>query len=280
MSITSIDPDKIMSIIEDVAADKIEPRFRSLADHEISTKTSPSDLVTVADIEAEEALEHYLSDLLPGSIAIGEEGVSKGVKSLDQLADDGTYWVIDPVDGTHNFAHGKPVFGTMVALVHKGQTIQSWIYDIPGKRKAIAEKGSGTTLNAAPVKITQTDLPLPDIQGYISTRFAPKAIQQEVEEKREQLGSIEALFCCAHEYLNILEQQSKYAVYTRTKPWDHLPGALLLTEAGAYMRRWDETPYGPHAALGGILAATDKDLWHKVHNLFLHKYIEEKNIFS
>ncbi len=277
---SSIDPAKIMEIIEDVAAQTIEPRFQALAAHEISTKTSPSDLVTVADIEAEEALERYLPDLLPGSIAIGEEAVSKGTKSLDQLLDDGTYWVIDPVDGTHNFAHGKPVFGTMVALLDKGQTIQSWILDIPGKRKAMAEKGSGTTLNGAQINIPDTDRPLPEISGYISTRFAPQAIRKEVEEKREQLGSIEALFCCAHEYLNILEGESKYAVYTRTKPWDHLPGSLLLDEAGAYVRKWDETPYSPKETLGGILAATDQNLWRTVYDLFLNKYVEDKNIFS
>lgn len=277
---SSIDPAKIMDIIEDVAAQTIEPRFRALADHEISTKTSPSDLVTVADIEAEEALEHYLSDLIPGSVAIGEEGVSRGTKSLDQLLDDGTYWVIDPVDGTHNFAHGKPVFGTMVALLDKGQTIQSWIFDIPGKRKAMAEQGGGTLLNGAKIRVPDTNAPLPEIRGYISTRFAPKAIQKEVEEKREQLGSIEALFCCAHEYLNMLEGNSKYAVYTRTKPWDHLPGSLLLNEADAYLRKWDESLYIPKETLGGILAATDKNLWRTVYDLFLNKYVEDKKIFS
>lgn len=269
-----------MAIIQDVALDKIEPRFQALADHEINTKTGPSDLVTVADIEAEEALERYLCDLLPGSVAVGEEAVSKGEKAIEQLQDNGTYWVIDPVDGTHNFAHGKPVFGTMVALVDKGQTVQSWIYDIPGKRAGIAEKGSGATINGKKADIPDTDDALPDIHGYISTRFAPKAIQKEVEEKRKELGSIDALFCCAHEYLNMLEGESRYAVYTRTKPWDHLPGALLLDESGAYIRRWDDSPYGPRDAMGGILAASDKRLWHKVYDLFLHKYIKEKNIFS
>lgn len=280
MSSILIDPEKVMAIIKDVAADKIEPRFQSLASHEINTKTSPSDLVTVADIEAEEELDRFLCDLVPGSIALGEEAISKGTKSLDQLSDNGTYWVIDPVDGTHNFAHGKPVFGTMVALVHKGETVQSWIYDIPGGREGLAEKGSGAYLNSQQAHIEPAGKGLPDITGYISTRFAPKEIKKEVDQKRDQLGSIDALFCCAHEYMNILEGGAKYAVYTRTKPWDHLPGALILNEAGGYVRKWDNTQYKPQEAIGGIMAASDPDLWNRVYDLFLHKYIKEKNIFS
>ncbi|MEM6781959.1 MAG: inositol monophosphatase [Pseudomonadota bacterium] len=280
MSSILIDPNTVLEAIKEIAADKIEPRFQSLASKDIKTKTSPSDLVTIADIEAEQELECFFEDLIPGSIALGEEAISRNEKSIEQLNDDGTYWVIDPVDGTHNFAHGKPVFGTMVALVHKGETVQSWIYDIPGKRAAMAEKGAGASLNAKTTAIPDANAPLTDIQGYISTRFAPKEIRKEVDSKRDQLGSIDALFCCAHEYLNIFEGTSKYAVYTRTKPWDHLPGALILNEAGGYLRKWDDSEYGPQAAMGGILAASDKNIWNSVHELFLHEYIEDKKIFS
>lgn len=276
MNIVDINSDKVMEIIKSVADDKIRPRFQKLAEEEISAKTSPSDLVTIADIEAEEELDRHLTDLLPGSIALGEEAISRGEKSIESLADtEGTYWVIDPVDGTNNFAHGRPVFGTMVALTHNGETIRSWIYDIPGEREVMAEKGAGTLKNGNAIKIPDNTKPLEDIRGYISVKFAPQPIKDIVAAKQDEIGSTNALMCCAHEYLNILDQESLYAVYTRTKPWDHLAGTLIINEAGGHHRRWDEGEYGPHNLDGGILASSDKALWDVVHKEFLADFIKE-----
>lgn len=116
-----IDPEKIADYIREVAADKIVPRFQQLAEHEISTKSGPSDLVTIADLEAEEDLTQIFEDILPSSHVVGEEAVSKETVDMGILASEPGYiWVIDPVDGTNNFAGGRPKFGTIVALVHGG----------------------------------------------------------------------------------------------------------------------------------------------------------------
>ena len=142
-----MNPEKIAEIIKDVALAKIVPRFQSLAEDEISTKSGPSDLVTIADIESEIELTRILKDILPGSLVVGEEAVSKNEMDMSVLGTESDpIWVIDPVDGTHNFAHGKPSFATIIALVKGGQVVQGWIYDIPNDRFSMAEQGAGVVL--------------------------------------------------------------------------------------------------------------------------------------
>jgi fructose-1,6-bisphosphatase/inositol monophosphatase family enzyme len=80
-------------------------------------------------------------------------------------------WVIDPVDGTHNFAHGKPIFATIVALVNAGEVVQSWIYDIPNDRFAIAEQGSGVELSGQRVPYQKMTEELNETRGFISRKF-------------------------------------------------------------------------------------------------------------
>ena len=116
----NIDPHKISALLKQASQEFILPRYQSLKGDEIATKTGPRDLVTAADIEAEKFLTRVLPDLLPGSIVVGEEGVSNGTASLASLkTHSGPIWVVDPVDGTFNFANGTEHFGIMVALVNK-----------------------------------------------------------------------------------------------------------------------------------------------------------------
>ena len=82
-----------------------------------------------------------------------------------------TSWVIDPVDGTGNFARGEKRFGSILALVHKGEVVQSWILDIPGERMGIAEKGAGVQFNGRSVRYSQMDKPLSETRGFISRRI-------------------------------------------------------------------------------------------------------------
>lgn len=278
MSIPS-DLTKVADIIQDVAARIIEPRFQKLEEVDIHEKTSPSDLVTIADIEAEKELERILCDYLPGSIAMGEEAISRGEKMLEALAStDETFWVIDPVDGTFNFSNSIPKFGSMVALVHKGETVQSWIYHIPQKHMMMAEKGAGTLANGNKVPLFDNPGSLSEITGFISVKFAPKEIKALVEKNRDKFGSVDAHFCCAHEYTMMIRGEADYALYTRTKPWDHLPGELILREAGSIVRKWDDTPYTPLSNDRGLLAARTPKLWGELHDIIIKPYFEEKGI--
>src|SRR5690242_20626479 len=110
-----IDLEKVSAIIRHVSETEVMPRFNNLQKSEIREK-HPGDFVTVADEASEREFTKLLSGLLPGSLVVGEEAVSKDLSVLEKLKDDKPVWVIDPIDGTYNFSHGRSKFGILIAL--------------------------------------------------------------------------------------------------------------------------------------------------------------------
>ena len=273
-----VNPEKIANYIREVADDKIVPRFRQLQDHEISTKSGPTDLVTIADIEAEEDLTRIFKDLIPGSQVVGEEAVSKGDIDMGLLkSEEGVIWVIDPVDGTNNFASGNERFGTIVTLVKGGQSIQGWILDIPQDRIGITEQGSGVEVNGIKATFPKMSEPLNDTRGFISRKFLPKKLRDDLKDVLDsEFGNIETYLCCAHEYLDILAGESYFSLYSRIRPWDHLTGAMMMREAGGYVCKWDKSAYGPGDEIGGLICAEDEETWDRIFDLLLKQYLETK----
>jgi fructose-1,6-bisphosphatase/inositol monophosphatase family enzyme len=251
------------------------PRFKALQDHEISAKSGPSDLVTIADLESEIELTRVFKDILPGSFVVGEEAVSQNETDMSVLRrESDPIWVIDPVDGTHNFAHGKPIFATIVALVKAGEVIQSWIYDIPNDRFAIAEQGSGVQLAGSPVNYPQMTNGLNETRGFISRKFLPEKLKKELAPVLDQeFGNIETYLCCAHEYLDILAGKAYFSLYSRIRPWDHLAGAMMMEEAGGYVRKWDKSLYRPGDERGGVICTPDEATWDRIYELLLARYL-------
>jgi len=143
---TRVDIDRVSRLIVEAAAEEIMPRYTKLAAGDVREK-GPGDLVTVADEAMEHRLTALLQDLLPGSAVVGEEAAARDGAVLRRLATDEPVWIIDPVDGTSNFAQAKGDFGVMVALVVGGRGVAGWIYDPVGGRMATAELGAGAWLN-------------------------------------------------------------------------------------------------------------------------------------
>src|SRR5689334_7472853 len=118
---------EVTALMRGVAATAVTPRFRMLADHEIAEK-SPGEIVTVADREAEQLLHDGLEALgIPARI-VGEEAAAQQPELLDGIGE-GLVWLIDPLDGTANFAAGRSPFGMMVALIEDGVPLAGWILD-------------------------------------------------------------------------------------------------------------------------------------------------------
>lgn len=250
------DPARVADILREVAAEEIVPRFRSLADGEVRTKTGPDDLVTVADEAAERALARRLPDLLPGSLVVGEEGVAADPAVLDRVHGDETLWIVDPVDGTINFANGRPAFGTIVALARGGRTVMGWILDPLGGRLAFAEAGEGAEIDGRRVRVE----PPPDgtpLEGYASVRFRPAEDRARIERGGAGVRRIDSILCSAHEYLSLLEGRARFALYGKTMPWDHAAGVLMWTEAGGHATRDDGSAYSVRLFDGGLLLAPD-----------------------
>src|ERR1700720_3643047 len=97
-----VDSEKVRRLIVEVADDEIMPRFEKLAAGDISEK-SPGDVVTVADVAAEQRLPPALRALMRGSLVGGGEAVAADPAVLALLEGDDPVWVVDPIDGTANF---------------------------------------------------------------------------------------------------------------------------------------------------------------------------------
>ena len=114
----------------------------------IRSKSSPNDLVTDADIASERVLTAALSALLPGSRVVGEEAADADPQTLNWLAGPAPVWLVDPVDGTVNFAQGRECFAVVIALCIGGTTIAGWIYDPINALMVRARCGEGAWLEA------------------------------------------------------------------------------------------------------------------------------------
>lgn len=261
-----IDPERIADLIVECAGLHIVPRFQALRDDEISTKTSPTDLVTQADIDAEAFLEKVLPDLYPGSLMIGEEGISRGDHSLDALgqAERGVF-VVDPVDGTSNFVNNKAEFGVMVAYVVAGVVENAWIYDVPAQKMHMAERGAGAFVDGVRHRVSsQRDVS--KMIGHINAKFFPKELQPILEERMELFGDYKSLGAAAHEYTRVAAGQSDVILYSRLKPWDHLPGSLLVREAGGVVKKWDGHPYEVQDHYAGLIVTNSEESWQAIYD--------------
>jgi fructose-1,6-bisphosphatase/inositol monophosphatase family enzyme len=259
------DIDRVSAIIRDVAETEILPRFRRLASADIREK-GPGDLVTVADEESERQLTRRLMELVPNSAVIGEEAVAADQTVLDRVFDEAPVWIVDPVDGTSNFAAGKPAFGVIVAYVQRGETLAGWIHDPLGKRTAIAVKGEGAWLGADRLR-TASAVNLPDMSGILSSRYFDKETRDRLDERKQQLARTSTLRCAAHEYLTLNSGEAHFSLYRRIMPWDHAAGTLMHAEAGGYHAKLNGERYTPADREGGLLLAPDRETWTALRDL-------------
>ena len=137
-----MDTDAVLSLIQEVAAQVITPRFRALADGQVMEK-KPGDLVTVADREAEVLITRALSAAHPDAVVLGEEA-SHADHALQQRYSAADHsFTVDPIDGTKNFVHGSPDHAVMVSELRSRQVVRSWIWQPQHGRAYIAERGAG-----------------------------------------------------------------------------------------------------------------------------------------
>ncbi len=133
----------LAAILRDAARAEIMPRFRRLGAEGVRAKSSPQDLVTDADEGAERHIAAALAKLFPDALVVGEEAAAADASLLDRLAEADRAIVLDPLDGTFNFAHGVPLFAVMAALLVRGEVVLSAIHDPLGDDTALALRGEG-----------------------------------------------------------------------------------------------------------------------------------------
>ena len=133
----------LADILEDAARTEILPRFRKLTSGEIRSKSGPLDLVTDADEAAERQITAALRRAFPGCLVVGEEAASADERVMDGLMQADLAFVVDPVDGTSNFASGFTLFACMAAVLVRGEVVGTAIHDPIGQDTALALRGEG-----------------------------------------------------------------------------------------------------------------------------------------
>jgi len=262
------DAERVADLIRETAAAELLPRFRNLAEGDVRQK-KPGDFVTVADVAAEQRLATGLATILPGVPVVGEEAVETDASLLDLIGrPDGTCWIVDPLDGTANFAAGSDTFAVIVCLVHRAETVAAWILDVPRDRMAVALKGQGVMLDGVRARGVPPE-PGHKLSGFIGPRVRKTFDQQLPPAQKAQLGQTKTLRCAGIEYFEILTGRADFSLYRNTKPWDHAGGALMLTEAGGGAVRLDGTPYTPAQSIqAGIMGAASAEGLSRIRDLF------------
>lgn len=229
------------------------PRWRSLSDDEVHTKTADWDLVTDADVECERLLTGTLRELIDIPV-VGEEATASNPALPDIIGTGAPCWVVDPVDGTRNFVRGTQDFACMVALIEGGVTRGAWITYPAVGREMHALLGGGAVVDGAPHTVPAAPAPGALI-GAISARFAGRDTESVTEEVA-QLGPARPIrFCAGWDYLDVVEGRTHYVSFTRSLPWDHAPGTLIAQEAGLRIGRFDGAEYLPGDDRDGVLTA-------------------------
>lgn len=240
--------------LRSASAQAVLPRFGALQPAETEMKAA-NEPVTVADREAEAILNEALAVLLPGARIVGEEACAARPELIDRL-DDGVVWIIDPIDGTANFAAGRPPFAMMVALLKEGVAIASWILDPLSGRLAVTELGAGAWIDGKRVTAATDSPALAELCGIVSEAFVPVAQKPLIGALRMGVQSVVPTARCAgHEYPLVAAGERDFALYWRTLAWDHAPGALLLGEAGGAVVHLDGSPYRPARPRPGLVLA-------------------------
>lgn len=257
------------SLLREVSAREIMPRFRKLSAADVFQKPShedPTDLVTAADRAAEIALGERLCELVAGSSVVGEEAVAADHTLLARLRGSAPVWVVDPLDGTRNFAAGHGPFGVMAALVERGELLASAIYLPERDQVFCAERGQGAYLDGERIVASAAARDASAsgaLRGTPYARFMPAAARAELEARSVTHTLIPGVTCAAHEYAELALARKDYVVYFRLLPWDHAPGALIVREAGGVVRHPSGRDYAVLDEAELTLAAPSEELWQR-----------------
>lgn len=255
----------VCALLRQVSKDIVLPHYRKLKSSQIEEK-SPGDLVTIADRLSEEALSLALSKIIPDAKIVGEEACAADPSLMRHLSAD-QCWIIDPIDGTGNYARGDGAFGIIIALTRQNETIAGWMYDPIKKRLCHTFKGQGAFINNIRIAtpLAPSNLPI----AALATGFMND--EQRAKTMAQAGGNYEIVpipMCAAEQYPLLATGDHNISIFERILPWDHAAGILFLNEAGGKAARWDSSEYRPADTKKGLLGASSPTLWEQAAKIF------------
>ena len=205
------------------------------------SKKGEIDLVTEADMASEKVVIDAITRDFPDDMILSEEAGRQGEKS-------GRLWIIDPLDGTTNFAHSFPIFGVSIALQSENQIVLGVVYNPVLDEYFEAEKGRGASLNKKAIKVSER-VNLKD--SLIGTGF-PYDVYENPEEvlgyfKRMivQVQGIRRAGAAAVDLCYVAAGRLDGFWEKGLKPWDTAAGSIILQEAGGIISDYNGNPYNP-----------------------------------
>lgn len=248
----------VSDLIRTVAREVVLHHYQQLSAAQVSEKT-PGDPVTIADQESEQRLSAGLAAMLPHASIVGEEAVAADPALIDRV-NDSTAWIIDPIDGTYNYAHGHPPFGIIIALVEGSETVAGWLYDPLADRMCHAVRGGGAFIDGMRAHARESGEALP--VAAISTFFIEEPRRSAMIRAAEgKYRLVDIPRCAAEQYPRLVLGENDLTLFERTLPWDHAAGVLFVEEAGGKAARLDGSRYLPGDRRTGMIAAASPRLW-------------------
>ncbi|MGB7372801.1 inositol monophosphatase family protein [Pontixanthobacter sp.] len=250
----------VLQLMQDVAARAIMPRYRNLADGDVVEKAK-DDLVTIADREAEAMLSEGLSKIDSTAAIVGEEAAHADPSIMDRLSD--LCWIIDPIDGTSNFASGTGHFAIMIALADQGITQAGWIYDPRRQRLCHAHRGAGAFIDGEHIIARPSGNVPPSLAAM--TRYMRTDQRALFEaEIAPHYTLVAAPGCAAEQYPLTVLGEHDLAIYERTLPWDHAAGCLFVNESGGVCLRPDGSQYRVDSGRKGMIGSATVSLFEEL----------------
>lgn len=263
---------QILNLVRRTARAEVLPRFRKLSAHEISTKTGIHDIVTEADKGAEAMLARALQAMFPHALIVGEEHASAHPQIIDQIAGAELCITIDPVDGTWNYAKGLPLFGMMLSILRFGTPVYGLLYDPMVNDFITAAAGHPAELvlprNLRRAVRTTPGGQIADLVGFIPLALMPEGKRDQMAATFPRFARVTSLRCACHEARMVASGHADFVLFGKLTPWDQPAGAIAIAQAGGHVAMLDGSDYRADRADGFLLAASDKDTWTRLRDLF------------
>ncbi len=259
MHITKDHETAVARLMREVAEREIMGPFRDLASLQVDQKSSASDLVTPADTATEVALIAGLREIFPEANIWGEESFAANPSVRESLGSAEISIVIDPIDGTWNFAHGIAAFASMLSIHHQGEVIYGAILDPVSGDLITAVAGQGAWLETGQGACQRLRIAPPAADAPLNLLVPTDALRpgmaEDLAKVHDRFNRISAVGASGQDFRMLALGRYHALVSHRLTPWDHAGGALIYAEAGGHGCLSDGRPYSPMVTDGRFLQA-------------------------